>query len=195
MTPANTAPDALAVTVPGTPAVMVPGASAVTVLGTPGDRRVTLFAAAVRRAGLPEPYVLPWREVLSGAPIVLEPGTAVRIDSPGEDAGTDALLRGPGDPTRAGGGATWHRRLLGGLDRVRRAVERTPGARLLADPDDIAVLFDKRLCHARLSAAGVPVPPALPGPVTSYDALRERLAEAGWTRAFVKPAHGSSAPV
>nr|BFE77746.1 hypothetical protein GCM10020093_003470 [Planobispora longispora] len=72
---------------------------------------------------------------------------------------------------------------------MREAVERTPGAVLLGDVDEIAVMFDKRLCHARLSAAGVPVPPALPGPVEDYRSLRERMDRAGWGRVFVKPAH------
>ncbi|MEU9834069.1 STM4014 family protein [Streptosporangium sp. NPDC048047] len=163
------------------------------VVGTPGDRRVTLFAAACARYGLPAPAVVPWTRVLRGEEIRLEPGTLVRIESPGQDAEADALLRGPGRPTRAGGGAAWHAALTAGLERIRRAVTRTPGAVLLADVDEIAVMFDKRRCHARLAAAGVPVPPALPGPVGGYAELRERMDRAGWRRVFVKPAHGSSA--
>ncbi|MFC7729342.1 STM4014 family protein [Actinomadura keratinilytica] len=53
-------------------------------------------------------------------------------------------------------------------------------------------MCDKRRCHARLQAAGVPVPEALPS-VGSYAQLRDRMAEAGMRRVFVKPAHGSSA--
>ncbi|MCI4066926.1 STM4014 family protein [Micromonospora sp. R77] len=63
---------------------------------------------------------------------------------------------------------------------------------MLNDPADIAVLCDKRRCHAALSAVGVPVPEALP-PVRSYAQLRAEMAAAGWSRVFVKPAHGSSA--
>ncbi|MEV7006941.1 STM4014 family protein [Streptosporangium sp. NPDC051022] len=164
-----------------------------TVVGTPGERRVIMFARACAGYGLREPRVVPWTRVLRGGEIHLEPGTLVRIESPGEDAETDALLRGPGDPARTGGGAAWHAAFTAGMERVRLAVESTPGARLLAEPGEIAVMFDKRLCHARLSAAGVPVPSALPGPVGGYAELRERMAEAGWARVFVKPAHGSSA--
>ncbi|GAB2460845.1 hypothetical protein GCM10027187_30930 [Streptosporangium sandarakinum] len=163
------------------------------VVGTPGDRRVTLFAAACARYGLPAPAVVPWTRVLRDEEIRIEPGTLVRIESPGQDAEADALLRGPGRPTRAGGGAAWHAALTAGLERIRRAVARTPGAVLLADVDEIAVMFDKRRCHARLAAAGVPVPPALPGPVGGYAELRERMDRAGWRRVFVKSAHGSSA--
>ncbi|MFB9880460.1 STM4014 family protein [Planobispora siamensis] len=163
------------------------------VVGTIGDRRVTMFADACVRYGLRPPEVIPWTSVLRGEEIAPEPGTLVRIDSPGEDAEADALLRGPGEPSRVGGGARWHAAFTAGMARVREVVERTPGAELLGDVDEIAVMFDKRLCHARLTAAGVPVPPALPGPVEGYDSLREQMDRAGWGRVFVKPAHGSSA--
>lgn len=168
-----------------------------TVVGTPGERRVTLFASACAAHGLPEPRVVPWTKILinneKSRNIRFEPGALVRIESPGEDAAADALLRGPGEPSRVGGGAAWHAAFMAGIERVRQAVEETPGARLLADPGEIAVMFDKRRCHARLSAAGVPVPPALAGPVGGYAELRERMTGAGWNRVFVKPAHGSSA--
>ena len=201
------------------------------VVGTPGDRRVRLFAAALERRGLPEPYVVAWSDVLTGIPadmaagvrtgalidglsgalesrgspgvglpprawpLGLPRGALVRVESPGEDAATDALLRGPGDPTRVGGGAAWHSAFVRGLCAVRRAVARTPGVRLLGDVEEIAVMFDKRRCHARLLAAGVPVPPALPADrsIGGYAELREWMRAVGWARVFVKPAHGSSA--
>nr|WP_277949970.1 STM4014 family protein [Bailinhaonella thermotolerans] len=163
-------------------------------VGTPGDRRVVMFAGAWARGGGPEPRVVAWRDVLGGGPVPVPEGGLVRVDSPGEDAATDAMLRGPGEPSRVGGGARWYRGFMAGLEAVRDAVARTPGARLLGDAGEIGVMFDKRVCHARLEAAGVPVPPALPGPpVTGYGELRERLGAAGWGRVFVKPAHGSSA--
>ncbi|MCD0451855.1 STM4014 family protein [Actinocorallia sp. API 0066] len=154
-----------------------------TVVGTPGDRRVALFAAACRRAGLAEPALVPWRDVLLGRPFTVD-GT-LRVESPGEDAEVNALLRGPGDPARVGGGARWYRTFRAGLERLRPYPS-------VSDIDDIAVMFDKRAAHARLLAAGVPVPPAL-GPVAGYARLRARMAERGWHRVFVKPAHGSSA--
>ncbi|GAA3926361.1 hypothetical protein GCM10023085_04650 [Actinomadura viridis] len=162
-----------------------------TVVGTPGERRTALFAAACRAAGLDEPRVVSWRDVLVGTGPEFAPGALVRIDSPGEDPEVDALLRGPGDPARVGGGAAWYAAFTAGLERIAAAAGRA-GARLLNDAGEIAVMFDKRRCHARLSAAGVPVPDALPA-VTGYAELRDRMAEAGTRRVFVKPAHGSSA--
>ncbi|MER6942926.1 STM4014 family protein [Nonomuraea sp. NPDC000554] len=161
------------------------------VVGTPGDRRFTMFRDAVLSHGLPEPHLIPWRDVLAlggaSASGLVPEGALVRIDSPGEDAEADALLRGPGDPTRVGGGAAWYAAFTRGL----RTIASIPGVTLLGDIDEIAVLFDKRRCHAVLERAGVPVPPAFEA--TSYDDLREKMAERGWARVFVKPAHGSSA--
>ncbi|MFG1698552.1 STM4014 family protein [Nonomuraea sp. NPDC049309] len=157
------------------------------VAGTPGDRRVTLFRDAVVARGLPEPYVVSWHDVLAGREIGAPDGSLLRIDSPGEDARADELLRGPGDPTRVGGGAAWYKAFGAGLDRVAAI----PGVRLLGDVDEIKVMFDKRRCHAVLAAAGVPVPEAFA--TRSYDELRAEMARRGWARVFVKPAHGSSA--
>ncbi|WP_433335742.1 STM4014 family protein [Spirillospora sp. CA-294931] len=157
-----------------------------TVIGVPGGRRAGLFAAACRAEGLRVPRVIPWADVLRGADPEPDPGTLLRIDSPGKDPETDALLRGPGEPSRVAGGARWHENLVRALRRVR------PGPHLLNDPYEIAVMFDKRRTHALLRDAGVPVPPALPG-VRDYAGLRARMAATGERRVFVKPAHGSSA--
>jgi glutathione synthase/RimK-type ligase-like ATP-grasp enzyme len=162
--------------------------TAFTILGCPGDRRTLGFSAACRAEGLPEPRLISWTSLLDGTAGRLPKGL-LRVDSPGDDPAADALLRGPGNPARVGGGASWYAALTSALDRLHAAA---PGIPWLSDPGDIAVMFDKRRCHARLLAAGVPVPAAL-GPVTSYETLRSVMAEAGWGRVFVKPAHGSSA--
>ncbi|PLW74098.1 hypothetical protein C0036_03750, partial [Streptomyces sp. DJ] len=65
-----------------------PGPPRFAVVGNPGNRRVSLFAEAVRGAGLPAPRVVPWREVLDGR-YGFAPGEVVRLDSPGEDAEVD----------------------------------------------------------------------------------------------------------
>ena len=159
-----------------------------TVLGNPDNRRVGLFLAAADRLGVPPPRVVSWRDFLLGraAP---EPGAVVRIDSPGEDAEVDRLLRGAPaacEPGEIVGLADWYDGLVAALARL------DPSTRPVNRPEDIAVMCDKRRCHAVLSAAGVPVPPALP-PVPDYAGLRAAMRDAGWSRVFVKPAHGSSA--
>lgn len=165
-----------------------------TVVGNPDNRRVALFRAAARAEGQPDPHLVPWLDVVSGRPLAFEPGTLVRIDSPGEDAEVDRLLRGAAtaaEPGRIVGLAAWHRGLRQALGRIAGAA-RDAGARLLQDPDEILTMFDKRACHRRLEAHGVPVPAALPSP-GGYQELRAAMAARGWSRVFVKPAHGSSA--
>jgi hypothetical protein len=172
------------------------------VVGNPGSRRVNLFRAAVLAAGGPEPTVLAWRDVLRGDPAAAPPpGTLVRVDSPGEDAEVDRWLRGAAlgagwDPARVEGGAAWYGRFTTAIGELARSAAAVPGCVLLAAPDEIAVMFDKRRAHARLTAAGIPVPRALDQggePVAGWADLRERLAAARLPRVFVKPAHGSSA--
>ncbi|GAB2961106.1 STM4014 family protein [Micromonospora polyrhachis] len=167
--------------------------SPLVVVGNPDNRRVTLFRAAAARAGLAV-EVLPWRRLATG-PVHLPAGAVVRVDSPGEDAEVDRLLRGADRPAEHGeivGMAAWYVGLRSALGRLTDAVD-VAGATLLNAPADIAIMFDKRACHARLTEAGVPVPPALPGPVHDYGELRSALRDAGWPQVFVKPAHGSSA--
>ena len=167
------------------------------VVCVPGNRRRALFVESARRCGWPEPVVLPWYELADPTTEpVLPAGALVRVDSPGEDAPTARLLRGLShDPDlyRAEGTAAQHRGFVRALDRLSDLVTATPDAHLLQDPADLVDMCDKRRCHARLTEAGVPVAPALPGPITDYASLRARMAEHRAPRVFVKPAHGSSA--
>ncbi|MFG3497166.1 STM4014 family protein [Streptomyces sp. NPDC047928] len=160
------------------------------VVGNPENRRVRLFTRAVRDAGLPAPRLVAWVDVLRDGGAVFEPYETVRLDSPGENAEVDRALRGVDDPTRVEGGARWYARFTGALRTL------TGGVRL-DDPDELAVLFDKRRCHAVLDGAGVPVPasPTSGGrtPVRGWDDVRALMSEHGMPRVFVKPAHGSSA--
>ncbi|WP_199566327.1 STM4014 family protein [Streptomyces corynorhini] len=167
-----------------------------TVVGIPGNRRTTLFQDAVLAAGLPPAREVSWLEVLRGRP-GFAPGETVRIDSPGEDREVDLLLRGAKDSTRVEGTARWYERFSAAARELGGRV-RSAGAELLDDPEELAVLFDKRLCHGVLDAAGVAVPasptsgagaPAVGG----WDDVRALMAGAGLRRAFVKIAHGSSA--
>ncbi|MGW1202101.1 STM4014 family protein [Streptomyces cyaneofuscatus] len=172
------------------------GAPRFAVVGNPENRRVTFFREAVRAAGLPPARVVSWLQVLRGE-AEFEPGETIRIDSPGEDAEVERLLRGVDDPTRVEGSARWYAGFLSAVDEVARAAS-VAGAETLASPGDLAALFDKRLCHARLAAAGVPVPASpTSGPraaeVRGWSDVRALLREHRMPRAFVKLAHGSSA--
>ncbi|MEU7868585.1 STM4014 family protein [Dactylosporangium sp. NPDC049140] len=157
----------------------------ITVVGIPGHRRVELFRAAAVAAGHPEPAVVGWRDVCAGD-FALAPGSLVRLESPGEDAEVDRLLRGADRPAEHGeivGLAAWY----AGFLAAARKVERAATGPLTTPVDELAVMFDKRRCHALLRERGVPVPPGFAA--RGYEDVRA----AGWPRVFVKPAHGSSA--
>ncbi|MGN5637536.1 hypothetical protein AAIO99_36525, partial [Streptomyces sp. AC154] len=87
------------------------------VVGNPGHRRVGLFQDAVRAAGLSPARVVTWLDVLNGAAVFL-PGETVRIDSPGEDAEVERLLRGVEDPTRVEGSSRWYARFTSAVREV-----------------------------------------------------------------------------
>lgn len=160
------------------------------VVGNPGNRRVGLFAAAVRRAGLPAPRVLSWLEILTSDPEPFKPYSLVRIEAAGEDEEVDRILRGSADPLRhgeIGGSASWFAGFGAALGKV---VALASEARLLSRPEDIRVMFDKAVCHHKLESAGVPVPPALGFSPSGWDDL---VRSCPWRRVFVKPRHGSSA--
>ncbi len=167
------------------------------VVGNPANRRVRGFLAAAEAAGLPRPEAFAWRDVLRGGPVP-GPELTVRVDSPGEDAEVDVLLRTLGGSVSSGpvrvaehgeivGQAAAHAGLAAGLERVSAG-----GGLLLNPPGDVLTMGDKRRCHALLRDHGVPVPEALP-PIDGWESLREAARGAGWGRVFVKPAYGSSA--
>ncbi|WP_414497590.1 STM4014 family protein [Streptomyces sp. CRN 30] len=149
-----------------------------------------MFTEAARAAGTGTPRLVEWRDVLRDGGHAFADDEIVRLDSPGEDAEVDRHLRGAAEPTRVEGSARWYARFLAAVRSLRGGVR-------LDDPDELAVLFDKRLCHARLTAAGVPVPPSPTSggtlPVRGWADVRAAMREHGMPRVFVKPAHGSSA--
>ncbi|MGW1742847.1 STM4014 family protein [Nocardia sp. NPDC001965] len=160
------------------------------VVGNGENRRVRLFRAAATAAGLPTPRVVEWLDVLRDGGHHFADDELVRLDSPGEHSEVDRVLRGVTDPTRVEGTARWYTGFGAAVASLR-------GGCRLDDPAELAVLFDKRLCHARLTAAGVAVP-ASPtsgpvAPIRDWGDLRARMRAAGLARAFVKIAHGSSA--
>ncbi|MFD9030075.1 STM4014 family protein [Streptomyces sp. NPDC059567] len=166
------------------------------VVGNPANRRVAFFRDAVRAAGLPEVRVEPWLDVLRGG-ARFHPGETVRLESPGEEPEVDRLLRGTDDPTRVEGTGRWYESFTAATAELARSVG-DAGAVLVDDSAELAVLFDKRLAHARLREAGVPVPES---PTSGADApavrgwadVRALMAASGLRRVFVKLAHGSSA--
>lgn len=184
------------------------------ILGDPALNRVQFFAAAASAAGVPIEIVSyreigeegsDWRARLAGR--------RVRLESPGRDCATErALLRRGAvagvepnfsrvapdrlesmlrEPGRVFATRQWY---LGYVDLLNEiaAAAGSNGASFLNSPADVAVMFDKRACHARLAAGGVPVPRALATP-ESFAHVIELMTRARLDRVFLKTCHGSGA--
>jgi len=170
-------------------------------LAAPGDKRALGFRAALARYGQAPPLLLTWPEVVAdpaGRLAELAPDDILRIDSPGADQFAWAALaeRGAGrlvgdiSAGRWQPGARRHAGLAAVLAELATIVQQR-GLRVLAAPQDIAVMCDKVHCRTHLSAAGIRLPPALPI-CTDYTSFLAALAHQRWTRVFIKPRWGSS---
>jgi len=186
--------------------------------GNPGDSRVDLFQAALRARDLPPAEVIAYEDLLAGRvdlAAVLRRGSLLRIESPGRNPAVERALLARGAEAAAEDGSPgvdrasalrlpvdrgrilyprqWYLGFRSLLFEILEITDRLDGTvTFTSHPADIAEMFDKRLCHSRLQAAGVRVPKALPA-VHGYEELRSRMREAGLSRVFVKLNHGSSA--
>lgn len=184
------------------------------VLGNPDNRRTTLFQSALREFDRPAAHVVSYLDVLRGNIDLSEALTqytdepcVLRIESPGEDHDVErrliargaveggisrtAALRLRNQRGRVRHPRQWFAGFSSLLGDVERAIQNNPDLSVQNHPRAIRMLFDKPQCHKFLADRGVNVPPSLPD-ITSYDALRESMQSAGWSRVFVKLAWGSS---
>lgn len=186
-------------------------------VGNPACRRVLLFQDALLRLGQPRPELVSWLDLLTGRADlsrVVRSGDIVRLESPGREweverallrAGVEASAAEPYarlsssevdalsfERGRVHAPRQWYRGFQETLRRVQEQLAGCPPHVSVSDPEEIAVMFDKPACHARLQECGVRVPETL-GIPGSFAELRERMREAGCPRVFVKLAHGSSA--
>lgn len=191
-------------------------AEAYFIIGIPESRRVTLFQAALARLGRPPAQVLSYLDLLNDRidlSLIVREGAILRIESPGKDFDVERALLARGasiedDPNydRLSSAAVaglafdrgrilyprqWYLGYRSLLQKISEQLARCPEHRLMNRPDDIAVMFDKPLCHRRLGEFMVPVPQAL-GSYGSYEELREAMRRRSVYRVFLKPAHGSS---
>lgn len=187
------------------------------VVGNPESRRVVLFQQALAGLGLPAARIVAYADLLAGRvvlPEVVQAGDIVRIESPGKDWEVERALLVAGAevpdedgyeriPREAAGrlafekgriiaSRQWYLGWCATLRLIERQLAGCPHHRVMNDPADIAVMFDKSRCHQQLLHGGIAVPPSL-GPVHSFDELTEHIRETGCHRVFVKLAHGSSA--
>lgn len=191
----------------------------VVVIGNPESNRTLFLQEALTRLGRAPAVVVPWLDMLTGAARldkVVTHLSAVRIESPGKnfaveralltlgaDISDDEQPRAARISKRACGSLAedrglilaprqWYLGFRAALSRIEEQLAECPAHRVTNAPDEIAVMFDKRACHARLQDASIPVPSAL-GPVSSYEELVGAMRQTGYSRVFLKLAHGSSA--
>lgn len=174
----------------------------VLLIGPPDGRRARAFQATLAGLGWPPARTVSYLDVLAGRaalPDLVRPGTVVRLESPGENLPTERALieRGGGVPTNLAAGEiapmrAWYAGFSAVLREVEAGLAHAPPHRRMQRTDHILTMFDKPATHARLWAAGVPVPDALP-PVHSLDDVLLAARERGWSQVFVKLAFGSSA--
>ncbi len=187
------------------------------VVGTPGDRRVDLFQAALAAGDHPPADLVSYRDLLLGKADlrdVVRPGSVVRIESPGRDFVVEKLLLAAGADAEGLDGYArlgcpaiealefergrmtysrqWYLGLRSILARVEAQLSDCPAHLRMNHIPDILLMFDKCACHSWLHEHAVPVPRSL-DPIESYEALLAAMRSAGCCRVFVKLAHGSSA--
>jgi hypothetical protein len=186
------------------------------VLGVPECRRVALFQAALSRRNAAPAVVVPWSDWLDGrVPLheVIRPGDVMRIETPGRSFEVERALLALGAAEPEDGFARapashietlsderglirwprqWYLGFRRALHRIDQELVEAASHRATHAPAEIATMFDKPACHARLLRGGVPVPRCL-GKVGGFEELRERMRTSGIQRVFVKLAHGSSA--
>ncbi|WP_424949858.1 STM4014 family protein [Deinococcus sp.] len=171
-------------------------------IGPPQGRRARAFQETLAGLGWPPARVVPYLDLMEGRvslPGLVKAGTVVRFESPGEDTATELALieRGGGLPVDLKAGELAPTRAwFAGFSTVLRGLEadlcRAPPHLRMQRTEHLLTMFDKPATRARLRAAGVPVPEALPE-VNSCDELLHSARERGWSRVFVKLAYGSSA--
>lgn len=186
-------------------------------LGNPKNRRCQFFVEAVQHSGAAPPILCAYEDLLAGRihlGEVLAQADLLRLESPGEDpAVLQYLLQWGADHPDLGlaprcpsdhiailaaqhGRLAYQRQAYLGYHRLLHTMDQQlqplPQLQLVNSLDFIRCCFNKALCQDHLAAAGVLVPPRL-GVVVGYDDLRAQLRAQGWSAAFIKPWHGSSA--
>src|SRR5262245_40899190 len=165
----------------------------------PDGKRWQAFARELagfwrERRVTPDVVVVPWKDLvardgcLDGLPAFDRPAV-VRLESPGRDFDVTKLLIAAGAHEVNEASMDWlslpyqkgklirpgllHRGFCRVLRGLREAFHARPHLMPLACPLAVAEMFDKNATAARLTAAGIPCPPSLPPPATSYELLAE----------------------
>jgi glutathione synthase/RimK-type ligase-like ATP-grasp enzyme len=172
-----------------------------TIIGNPENRRVSAFCDTLRQLGYNEPNVIAYSGWLSKrVPPSIPPESIVKIDSPGEneEVRNRLIALGKSETTKPAvhgeikNMRAWYKGYCSWLQEIKTGLHQQPGTRVMNDPDDIQLHFNKPACQEKLQQHGVPVPYRLPA-FTHYDELVQHMQQQGIQKVFIKPAHASSA--
>jgi len=186
------------------------------VIGAPQDRRIELFQAALTQLELPPARMISYLDLIAGRIVLadnIRPTSIVRIESPGKDFEVERALLALGAEIEEPDGQSYERlsrRVVEALSFEKGRIlpsrqwylgyrqllwhieQQVKRSQLMNTVGDILLMFDKRAAHALLAAHTIPVPPATEL-VNSYEELITQMQRRGWSRVFLKLAHGSSA--
>ncbi|MGB8701256.1 MAG: STM4014 family protein, partial [Thermosynechococcaceae cyanobacterium] len=185
-------------------------------VANPQSRRVEFFQRALAQFGLPPARLVPYEALLAGRctlDTLTGPETWVRFEAPERNfgvvrsliaAGAESMTIGPHQTISAWeaeqlpedlGRIYYPQQWYLGWQKQLQAWNTQIQGQSLNSPEDIIAMFDKPRCQTRLAQNGIPVPPPVMGdqPLQDSEQLRDRMAQQGCKRVFVKLAHGSSA--
>lgn len=187
------------------------------IIGNPENRRVTMFQKALSSCSQPIAQVVSYLDLISGKvilPEVVKPNSIIRIDSPGENFAVEKALLVLGAKVVSNSQFAsitaqqaqnlsfnqglilypyqWYLGYCKLLENILDQLADCPVHRLMNHPNDIALMFDKRLCQKYLLENNITVAPSL-GEISCFDELVEKMKQANWQRVFVKLANSSSA--
>ena len=173
-----------------------------TIIGNPKKRRVVAFCSTLEGMGYKNHTVISYADWLGNKKRPSIKSTSiVRIDSPGENEAVRNLLvaRGKGitttQPAEHGeikDMQPWYAGYCSWLQEMQTLMQEQPAMRVMNDPADIQLQFNKPVCQAMLQRQGIPVPNRLPA-FTNYDELVQHMQMQNIHKVFIKPAHASSA--
>lgn len=192
------------------------------VVANPENRRVGFLQQALERCSLPPAMVVNYSNLIADRDTLERfdaPDTIIRFDSPEKNFEVEKAIIAAGADVPATGNhqrisAIYATKLEFDKGRILYPRQWYLGWRYLLQQwekqlhcptmnhvQEIAVMFDKPLCHELFNRHGIPVPRSL-GIIHNYDHLREVMQEqgcdrslggAGGNRVFVKLSHGSAA--
>lgn len=172
-----------------------------TIIGNPDNRRVTAFCNTVQQLGYAMPQVISYAGWLSGQQLPFIPKeNIVKIDSPGENDAVRTMLIAKGGcitsaPHEFGiikNTRPWYTGYCNWLHEMQSVINQQQLQWVMNHPAEIQLQFNKPECQLWLQKQNVPVPKRLAG-FNNYDELVALMNKHGLHKAFIKPAHASSA--